>query len=55
MTNKKEMMDEFEQKLKAALKSIPSGGGETGAYGRDISAGEAAKIIRAMIELAVLK
>jgi len=46
-------MDKLEQELANQLQSIPSGGGEVGAYGIRRNADQAAKIIRKMIEQAV--
>ena len=43
-------MDQLERSLANVLKSIPSGGGEYGAYGVSHHADSAAKIIRWMIE-----
>jgi hypothetical protein len=46
-------MDKLEQELADRLQSIPSGGGELGAYGVRHHADLAAKIIRLMIEQAI--
>lgn len=54
MTPKSEMLDKLQLDLQLALKSIPSGGGEMGAYGIAKYSEEAANIIRKMIELARL-